>query len=56
MDHACDLVAELLDDVRQVQSATVHIDLTSFSKLLSRLRPAAGREVAREIGDILFAG
>lgn len=55
VDHACDLVADLLDDIRQVQSATVHIDLTAFSKLLSRLRPAAGREVAGEIGDILFA-
>ena len=42
-------------DIRQVQSATVHIDLTAFSKLLSQLRPAAGREVAREINDILFA-
>ncbi|SFQ98805.1 Helix-turn-helix domain-containing protein [Lentzea waywayandensis] len=55
VDHACELVADLLDDIRQVQSATVHIDLTAFSKLLSRLRPAAGREVAGEIGEILFA-
>lgn len=55
VDHACELAAELLDDIRQVQSATVHIDLTAFSKLLSRLRPAAGREVAAEISEILFA-
>ncbi|MFS8104750.1 helix-turn-helix domain-containing protein [Lentzea alba] len=55
VDHACELVIGLLDDIRQVQSATVHIDLTAFSRLLSRLRPAAGREVAREISDILFA-
>ncbi|NGY60531.1 helix-turn-helix domain-containing protein [Lentzea sp. NEAU-D13] len=55
VDHACKLVEDLLDDIRQVQSATVHIDLTAFSKLLSQLRPAAGREVAREINDILFA-
>ncbi|MFD9700712.1 helix-turn-helix domain-containing protein [Lentzea sp. NPDC059081] len=55
VDHACDLVADLLDNIRQVQSATVHIDLTAFSKLLSRLRPAAGREVAAEIREILFA-
>lgn len=55
VDHACGLVADLLDDIRQVRSATVHIDLTAFSKLLSRLRPAAGREVAGEIGEILFA-
>ncbi|GHH53830.1 helix-turn-helix domain-containing protein [Lentzea cavernae] len=53
-DHACALVMDLLDDIRQVRSATVHIDLTAFSKLLSRLRPAVGREVAREISDILF--
>ena len=53
-DHACELVADLLDDIRQVQSATVHIDLTAFSRLLSRLRPAAGREVAGEISEILF--
>ncbi|MEU0878870.1 helix-turn-helix domain-containing protein [Lentzea sp. NPDC005914] len=56
VDHACELVSDLLDDIRQVQSATVHIDLTAFSKLLSRLRPAAGREVAGEISEILFAG
>ncbi|MFI6099485.1 helix-turn-helix domain-containing protein [Lentzea sp. NPDC051213] len=56
VDHACELVATLLDDIRQVQSATVHIDLTAFSRLLSRLRPASGREVAGEISDILFAG
>ncbi|MDX8048747.1 helix-turn-helix domain-containing protein [Lentzea sp. BCCO 10_0798] len=56
VDHACELVEGLLDDIRQVQSATVHIDLTAFSKLLSRLRPAAGREVAGEIGVILFDG
>lgn len=56
VDHACDLVTGLLDDIRQVQSATVHTDLTAFSKLLSRLRPAAGREVAGEIREILFAG
>ncbi|MDT7783828.1 MAG: hypothetical protein QOF58_2247 [Pseudonocardiales bacterium] len=55
VDHACELVTGLLDDIRQVQSATVHIDLTAFSKLLSRLRPAAGREVAGEISEILFA-
>ncbi|GGU31352.1 transcriptional regulator [Lentzea flava] len=55
VDHACELVADLLDDIRQVQSATVHIDLTAFSRLLSRLRPAAGREVAGEISDILFS-
>ncbi|HEX7308058.1 helix-turn-helix transcriptional regulator [Lentzea sp.] len=55
VDHACDLAAGLLDDIRQVQSATVHIDLTAFSKLLSRLRPAAGREVAGEIREILFS-
>ncbi|MEV6237126.1 helix-turn-helix transcriptional regulator [Lentzea sp. NPDC051838] len=54
VDYACDLVTDLLDDIRQVQSATVHIDLTAFSKLLSRLRPASGREVAGEISDILF--
>lgn len=54
VDHACELVEALLDDIRQVQSATVHIDLTAFSKLLSRLRPAAGREVAGEINEILF--
>ncbi|SDG08118.1 Helix-turn-helix domain-containing protein [Lentzea fradiae] len=53
--HACELVAGMLDDIRQVQSATVHIDLTAFSKLLSRLRPAAGREVSGEIKEILFA-
>ncbi|SEQ76872.1 Helix-turn-helix domain-containing protein [Lentzea xinjiangensis] len=52
--HACELVVGLLDDIRQVKSATVHIDLTAFSRLLARLRPAAGREVAREISDILF--
>jgi transcriptional regulator with XRE-family HTH domain len=55
VDHACELVAALLDDIRQVKSATVHIDLTAFSKLLSRLRPAVGREVAGEINEILFA-
>jgi len=55
LDHACELVADLLDDVRQVQSATVHIDLTAFSQLLSRQRPAVGRELADEIKDILFA-
>lgn len=55
VDHACELVAAQLDDIRQVQSATVHIDLTAFSKLLSRLRPASGREVAKEIREILFA-
>ncbi|MCG8923355.1 helix-turn-helix transcriptional regulator [Lentzea sp. CC55] len=55
VDHACSLVVELLDDIRQVRSATVHIDLTAFSRLLSRLRPAAGREVAGEISEILFA-
>ncbi|MET9225349.1 helix-turn-helix transcriptional regulator [Lentzea sp. NPDC003310] len=55
VDHACALVVDLLDDIRQVRSATVHIDLTAFSKLLSRLRPASGRDVAREIGEILFA-
>ncbi|MGW6932231.1 helix-turn-helix domain-containing protein [Lentzea sp. NPDC054927] len=55
VDHACELVAALLDDIRQVRSATVHIDLTSFSKLLFRLRPAAGREVSGEIKEILFA-
>ncbi|MFD5829895.1 helix-turn-helix domain-containing protein [Lentzea sp. NPDC060358] len=55
VEHACELVAGLLDDIRQVQSATVHIDLTAFSRLLSRLRPAAGREVAGEIKEILFA-
>ncbi len=55
VDHACELVSDLLDDIRQVQSATVHIDLTAFSKLLSRLRPACGREVAGEISEILFA-
>lgn len=54
VDHACELVVGLLDDIRQVQSATVHVDLTAFSKLLSRLRPAAGREVAGEISEILF--
>jgi transcriptional regulator with XRE-family HTH domain len=56
VDHACELVTGLLDDIRQVQSATVHIDLTTFSKLLSRLRPATGRELAKEIAEILFAG
>lgn len=56
VDHSCELVSDLLDDIRQVQSATVHVDLTAFSKLLSRLRPAAGREVAGEISEILFAG
>ncbi|KJK42125.1 hypothetical protein UK23_38730 [Lentzea aerocolonigenes] len=56
VDHACELVTGLLDDIRQVQSATVHTDLTAFSKLLSRLRPAAGREVAGEISEILFPG
>lgn len=55
LDHACELVAGMLDDIRQVQSATVHIDLSAFSKMLSRLRPAAGREVAGEIKEILFA-
>ncbi|HUQ55205.1 helix-turn-helix transcriptional regulator [Lentzea sp.] len=55
VDHACELVIELLDHIRQVQSATVHIDLTAFSRLLSRLRPAAGREVEGEIREILFA-
>jgi transcriptional regulator with XRE-family HTH domain len=55
VDHACELVSDLLDDIRQVQSATVHIDLTAFSSLLSRLRPSAGREVAAEIREILFA-
>lgn len=55
VDHACELVAELLDDVRQVQSATVHIDLTAFSQLLSRRRPAAWRDLAGEIAEILFA-
>ncbi|HEX8870582.1 MAG TPA: helix-turn-helix transcriptional regulator [Lentzea sp.] len=54
VDYACELVTGLLDDVRQVQSATVHTDLTAFSKLLSRLRPAFGREVAGEISEILF--
>lgn len=56
VDHACELVTGLLDDIRQVQSATVHIDLTAFSRLLTRLRPAAGREVMAEINEILFAG
>ncbi|WP_051784719.1 helix-turn-helix domain-containing protein [Lentzea aerocolonigenes] len=56
VDHACELVTALVDDIRQVQSATVHIDLTAFSRLLTRLRPAAGREVMREINEILFAG
>lgn len=55
VDHACELVADLLDDIRQVQSATVHIDLTAFSKLLSHLRPASGRALAPEIEGILFA-
>ncbi|MDX8030668.1 helix-turn-helix transcriptional regulator [Lentzea sp. BCCO 10_0856] len=55
VDHACELVVDLLDDIRQVRSATVHIDLTTFSKLLYRLRPAAGREVSGEINEILFA-
>jgi transcriptional regulator with XRE-family HTH domain len=55
LDHACVLIAELLDDIRQVQSATVHIDLTSFSKLLFRARPAAGKELVSEISAILFA-
>ncbi|KOV78341.1 hypothetical protein ADL03_40275 [Nocardia sp. NRRL S-836] len=56
LEHACELVAGLLDDVRQVQSATVHIDLTAFSNLLTRSRPAVGRELAGEISEILFAG
>jgi transcriptional regulator with XRE-family HTH domain len=55
LDHACALIADLLDDIRQVQSATVHIDLTAFSNLLSRARPAAGKELADEIRVILFA-
>jgi len=56
LDHACELIIDLLDDIRQVQSATVHIDLTAFSRLLSRLRPRAGRELAGEVSGILFAG
>lgn len=55
VDHACALIIDLLDDVRQVQSATVNIDLSAFGKLLSRIRPVAGREVIGEISKILFA-
>lgn len=53
VDHACALVTDLLDNIRQVQSATAHTDLTVFSRLLSRQRPAAGREIADEINEIL---
>ncbi|MGZ3147052.1 helix-turn-helix domain-containing protein [Lentzea chajnantorensis] len=56
LEHACELVTALLDDVRQVQSATVHIDLTAFSNLLTRSCPAVGRELAAEIAELLFAG
>ncbi|WP_170068087.1 helix-turn-helix domain-containing protein [Lentzea guizhouensis] len=56
LEHACELVADLLDHIRQVQSATVHIDLTVFSSLLARHRPLAGRELLGEISEILFAG
>jgi hypothetical protein len=53
VDHACELVEALLNDLRQVQSATMNVDLNAFIRLLSRLRPAAGREIAGEINEIL---
>ncbi|GAA1288668.1 helix-turn-helix transcriptional regulator [Saccharothrix xinjiangensis] len=55
LEHGCELLAELLDDLVLVDSATIRADLARFGRLLaSRPLPGGAHRLRTRIRDVLF--